>query len=266
MSIRYPIRPSVKLTRAGGDLHNRWFPRMITVMIILLGLQNCTNLPVASPAANAPQAPPAPEPPRQTVTDAASTALIQLGQNALASQRLTTPLENSAYTYFTEALQITPDHPLATEGLVQIVDQYLTWSLEAIASGRYQEANRFLERAAFVQPKSADVAAAAEQLKLKRQQNVVTEILPTWVLEHGKSTNPTPLPDQAVSQYFATLAARIDQVKANIIIYSHSDAEGRWLYQNVNRKTTQRLRANLKIDTPSRIELHFLPNQHTLDR
>ena len=56
----------------------------------------------------------------------------------------------------------------------------------------------------------------------------------------------------------------IDYLSAKATIYSKTDREGRWIYQQINAHTVQRLRATLKIDTPSRIELHFKPQLGTI--
>ena len=56
----------------------------------------------------------------------------------------------------------------------------------------------------------------------------------------------------------------VETLNAKIAIYSANDAEGRWLYQQLNANTVNRLRGTLKIDTPSRIEMHFKSNPSTM--
>ncbi len=44
---------------------------------------------------------------------------------------------------------------------------------------------------------------------------------------------------------------------ATAIIYARSDAEGRWIYQQLNRATSTRLRARIELSTPPRIRLEY---------
>ena len=142
----------------------------------------------------------------------------------------------------------------------------LSGALAAIDEGNYAKAHRFLERAARVNPKSPSIAAASEQIRRKREQATSIEIVPNWLLVEGDSE---PTQDEVettdiVSAYFIKIANKINALSAKATIYSKTDRQGRWLYQKINAYTGQRLRATLKIDTPSRIELHFKPQLDTI--
>ena len=67
-----------------------------------------------------------------------------------------------------------------------------------------------------------------------------------------------------MNTYLRNLAQKIESLTAKIVIYSFNDAEGRWLYQQLNANTVHRLRGTLKIDRPSRIEMHFKSNPSTM--
>ena len=239
----------------------------IGLLITLAHLSGCAYI-----TSNAPQ-PEAPEAHSEAVAEPLSNSrrdsaavqdLLALAQEALAAQRLTTPSATSAFTYFSRILDLAPGHPLARAGLEQIVEQYIAWALTAIAERRYSDATRFLERAALIHPKSPDIAATAEQLREKRQQAVMTEVVPTWVKEAHKSNQSNPNMNELVSDYFLQISNKIDDLNAKVTLFSRSDAEGRWLYQQLNQGTKTRLRASLRIDRPTRIELHFLPEERIL--
>ena len=177
---------------------------------------------------------------------------------------MTQPEATSALTYFNLILITDPDHQAARAGLKTIIDQYLEWALRAIEAANYAEANQFLERAARVDPKSPDITAMADRLRRKREEGRLTEIVPVWLLAARTETSQTTAEDAQVNTYLRNLAQKIETLNAKIAIYSANDAEGRWLYQQLNANTVNRLRGTLKIDTPSRIEMHFKSNPSTM--
>ena len=190
--------------------------------------------------------------------------LLDLADHALKRQHLTQPEATSALTYFNLILTSDPDHQAARAGLKTIIDQYLEWALRAIEAANYAEANQFLERAARVDPKSPDITAMADRLRRKREEGRLTEIVPVWLLAARTETSQTTAEDAQVNTYLRNLAQKIETLNAKIAIYSANDAEGRWLYQQLNANTVNRLRGTLKIDTPSRIEMHFPSNPSTI--
>ena len=190
--------------------------------------------------------------------------LLDLADHALKRQHLTQPEATSALTYFNLILITDPDHQAARVGLKTIIDQYLEWALRAIEAANYAEANQFLERAARVDPKSPDITAMADRLRRKREEGRLTEIVPVWLLAARTETSQTTAEDAQVNTYLRNLAQKIETLNAKIAIYSANDAEGRWLYQQLNANTVNRLRGTLKIDTPSRIEMHFKSNPSTM--
>ena len=190
--------------------------------------------------------------------------LLDLADHALKRQHLTQPEATSALTYFNLILISDPDHQAARAGLKTIIDQYLEWALRAIEAANYAKANQFLERAARVNPKSSDITAMADRLRQKREEGRLTEILPAWLLAARRETLKSTADDAQVNTYLRNLAQKIESLNAKIVIYSFNDAEGRWLYQQLNANTVHRLRGTLKIDRPSRIEMHFKSNPSTM--
>ncbi len=246
-----------------------WVPPWKALLLIILTLLvgSCTSI-------KAPISPIDPEPETRTSSleqssferDALLKSIIEQAESAFDAKALTTPSQTSALHYYRELLVLQPNHPAAIDGLRRIVDQYIAWALTAIDEGNYAKAHQFLERAARVNPKSPSIAAASEQIRRKREQATSIEIVPDWLLAEGDSE---PTQDEVetkdiVSAYFTKIANKIDTLSAKVTIYSRTDRQGRWLYQKINAHTGQRLRATLKIDTPSRIELHFKPQLDTI--
>lgn len=190
--------------------------------------------------------------------------LLDLADHALKRQHFTQPAATSALTYFNLILITDSEHQAAKAGLKTIIDQYLEWALRAIEAANYAEANQFLERAARVDPKSSDITAMADRLRRKREEGRLTEIVPAWLLAARSETLQSTAENAHVNTYLRNLAQKIESLDAKITIYSANDAEGRWLYRKLNADTVNRLRGTLKIDSPSRIEMHFASNPSTL--
>lgn len=239
----------------------------LATIILTLHISSCTMI---TPSASDDEAEPAAIPlsdPVPTLDQKTELDLIlKQAEAAFDANALTTPSDTSALHYYRELLALRPNHPAALEGLNNIVDRYIAWALVAIDQGNFAKAHQFLERAATVNPKSPSIAAASEQIRRKREQATSIEIIPDWLIV-GRDTDMNEDDThnaKIVSTYFSDIANKIDYLSAKATIYSKTDREGRWIYQQINAHTVQRLRATLKIDTPSRIELHFKPQLGTI--
>ncbi len=235
-------------------------------MLILTGCNSLTPSLTASPERDSNIAQFETEPGQQSTPGHLDPhqGLLDLADHALKRQHLTQPEATSALTYFNLILNTDPDHQAARAGLKSIIDQYLEWALRAIEAAHYAKANQYLERAARVNPKSSEIAAVADRLRRKREEGLHTEIFPDWLLTDRNAAVQSPEKTAQTSAYLRALARRIETLGAKVTIYSHNDAEGRWLYQQLNANTTDRLRGTLKIDAPSRIEMHFQTKPSTI--
>ena len=240
----------------------------LLVVILTLHVGSCTSIkpPVIPIDAGQPANPLSSKEQPSSALDAHLKSIIDQAEAAFDANALTTPKRTSAFHYYQELLFLRPNHPAAIEGFRRIVDRYIAWALAAIDEGNYAKAHQFLERAAMVNPKSPSIAAASEQIRRKREQATSIEIIPDWLLVEEDSEPAKDNVDtrEIVTTYFLKIANKIDHLSAKATIYSKTDRQGRWLYQKINAHTEQRLRATLKIDTPSRIELHFTPQLDTI--
>ena len=187
----------------------------------------------------------------------AITRLMEQAHKAMEDRLLTEPENRNALFFYRAVLQIDPRHHGAREGIHQIVELYLTWALEALDDLAFTKANLWLERAALADPKAPAIFTVAERLELKRSLSRRTIVLPEWVTSTTDLPNHDSATQRAVNSFFQEIAASIRQQGATIVIYSRSDEEGRWIYQSVNQYLPQRLRATLKLDRPTRIDLIF---------
>jgi len=206
--------------------------------------------PVAAPAA--PAAAPAPPPvSRAAVIDEARLdALLEQGDEAFAAGRLLTPIDDCAYDYYRAALQVAPNHPAALHGLGRIADRYLSLADQAAQRGQFATAQSMLERARIVDPNRADIATTAATIARREQAD----------------TRHVVLDGAQLAQRAAALATRLRQLGSDakttnawVVIRAGSDADGRWIYQQLARgEGTARIRAELTIGAPPAVDLmHF---------
>lgn len=85
-------------------------------------------------------------------------------ETAMREYRLTTPIGNSAYTYYHAILAVQPNHPKATAGLTRIVNQYVQLIDKALREDNVQNARVYLRRAERIQPDHANLAEYREVL------------------------------------------------------------------------------------------------------
>lgn len=235
------------------------FRRELVWLLALCAMTGCTSQsrPVVTSAPEVIQKKPSQTKIQATPTSIEIQRLLRLAEDAIARDALTEPEDDNALTYYRAILAIDSENKDAEEGIHRIVEQYLAWALSAIDSMAFAKASQWLERAALANPKAPSIFAVAERLELKRRLARRTIVLPEWVTSATLLPNHDDALMRAIESFFRDIADSVEQHHAKIIIYSSSDEEGRWIYQSVNRHMTERLRATLHIDTPTRIDLVF---------
>jgi MSHA biogenesis protein MshN len=104
--------------------------------------------------------------------------LLTRARQALARDRLTSPFEDNAYTYYQQVLAIEPENALASQGILQLADRYLAMADKRLSTGNNDAANRLLQRAQLVAPYYEAVIAFAESFPMDFQQaNSIVEPL-----------------------------------------------------------------------------------------
>ncbi|RZA04742.1 MAG: hypothetical protein EOO68_07795 [Moraxellaceae bacterium] len=78
--------------------------------------------------------------------------LFQQANRALAMDRLTSPVEDNAYSYYQKIVELDASHAEAHHGIEGIAQRYLEKAQEQTVLGNHLQANVFIERARFVAP------------------------------------------------------------------------------------------------------------------
>lgn len=98
---------------------------------------------------------------------------LQLGEKALARDRLSSPAEDNAVYYFARALQLAPDNERALAGQLAVVVRYRQLIRESLVAGNESRAAALLTRALQQAPADEDLVYLQEEIdraKVKTQQ------------------------------------------------------------------------------------------------
>ncbi len=164
--------------------------------------------------------------------------LLSEAELALDEHRLTTPVEDSAYYRYLRVLTLDPGNPAAEAGIAAIVEQYLIWALAKAEAGYIRQARHYLASASSVDdrhPGILSVGARIDELAASINDRFA---LPTDALNRRNDD---------ISARLGQLAQQAAAKSALVIIRARTDAEGRWIYQQMNNATELRVRARLEL-------------------
>lgn len=210
----------------------------------------CTT-PPPPPVAQDPPTPTVPEPSPPTVDRARIDALLDAAEQALADQRLLTPAEDSAYGYYAKVLELEPDQPDAAAGFERIVEAYLALAQRAVERERWAGARSMLDRAALVDASHPGIAPLRRQVELLVGAERLTLPLDRGALRQRRAD---------VAARLATFGRRARHARARVSIRAGSDAEGRWIYEQLNKAPGEgRIRGGIEIGIPPQVTILLLP-------
>lgn len=96
---------------------------------------------------------------------------LQLARQAIARDRLTSPFEDNAYSYYQQVLTLDPQNLIAQQGILQLADRYLAMADKKLTAGDRESAAQLFQRAKRVAPDYERVRAFNGEL----QQDVAQE-------------------------------------------------------------------------------------------
>ena len=215
---------------------------IIPIVIAVMSLVGC-QLETTKPA-------PLSEPVVPIAIDPRISPLLAKAEQAFSNNRLTTPLDDNAYLRYLQVLSIDPDNETADQGIAAIVETYLAWSIENVYQARYRRARDFLNKARSVDETHPNIPAIEKMVN-----SYASGRSKTYELSR-KSTQQRD--SQAVSK-LQLIAAEISkhQATATIAIEAPSDSIGRWMYQQLNEATEERVRARFEITSRVRVHLFY---------
>ena len=225
---------------SGALLHARLLVPL--ALAALLAACETAQAPVQLPAEHRP--PPVEPAP---VEDDRIERLIEAAAQALAEDRLTTPESDNALSLYQAVLALDPENQRAQRGFEKIVERYVKLALIAAERQRYPQGRMMLERARGVDPAHPAIAPTERQLDLLQNARRDRVRLDGAALAERAS---------AVQSTLKRLGRQASEADCRVNINARSDAEGRWVYQQLNSGAGDaRVRARLTVASPPTVEL-----------
>jgi hypothetical protein len=219
----------------------------IAVLVIIVPLSACNSTiveysPIPATATITPE-------PNKPVRDPRIQQLLEEAYFAFIESRLTTPVEDNAYFRYLQVLAIDPDSEDANRGISNIVEQYLDWSLESLQNRHFRAATNYLNKARSLDELHPNITAVATRIAEHRKSSEESYLLdPRGLANRSNSTQ----------MELSSIAARMQETRATIIISARNDSEGRWIYQQLNEQTDSRVKARFEQSSKPSIRL-FIP-------
>ena len=173
--------------------------------------------------------------------------LLEAAEQALRRDQLTTPEAGSAYSLYQEVLALVPGNEGAQRGLEKIVERYVKLALQAADRQRYPQGRAMLQRARQVDPAHPAIEPTEQQIALLESAQREKVRLDSAQLQARSAT---------VQGTLEALGRRAGRPGCRVTINARSDAEGRWIYQQLSRGGGGvRVRAHLLMAAPPAVEL-----------
>ena len=178
-------------------------------------------------------------------------ALLAAAERALAEQRLLTPADDNAHGYYAQVLELIPDQPDATRGFERIVDAYLVLARRAVAQERWAGARSMLDRAALVDDAHPGIAPLRRQVEMLASAERMALSLDRAALRQRRAD---------VAAQLAAFGRNARRPNARVTIRAGSDADGRWIYEQLNNAPGERrIRGGIEIGVPPKVTILLLP-------
>ncbi|MEE3183428.1 MAG: hypothetical protein VX266_05775 [Pseudomonadota bacterium] len=217
-------------------------PMRLLTFFTALVLTACSVTPTSSPPPSSVQA--------TTDWDRVE-YLLNRAEEAFKKDQLDAPTNDNAYAWYLRVLEIAPGEPVATYGLERIVERYIERAMDAIAREAWITARTELRFAEHIDPNSAGILVLRRQIKM---------------LEKAKRWSLTlPADDVRLRSRFASLklknfSATARTSNARVMIRAGSDADGRWMYEQLNDGPgNRRIRGEIEIGLPPQVRVVVMP-------
>ena len=170
---------------------------------------------------------------------------------ALNKGQLDTPNDDNAFAWYQRVLEIAPDQPDATYGLERIVERYIARAMEAIAREAWLVARAELDFAEQIDRGSAGILVLRRQIKLLENARRWSLDLPADEVRRRS---------RSASLKLKNFSPTARAPNARVMIRAGSDADGRWMYEQLNDGPGQRrIRGEIEIGSPPQVRVLVMP-------
>ncbi len=155
------------------------------------------------------------------------------------------PYSDNAYDWYQQVLALDELNAEAHWGMQQMTARYLELAKQAFQSGLIDKAETFLRRAEKISATPQQTEALRTQYRKQSPDN-------EFYLEQPALSAR----NEAIQLRLAELAQKAKEADLRLLIIARSDAEGRWIYQQMRDSVADyRLRGNIEIGLVPRIRL-----------
>ena len=170
---------------------------------------------------------------------------------ALDKGQLDTPNDDNAFAWYQRVLEIAPEQPDATYGLERIVERYIARAMEAIAREAWLVARAELDFAEQIDRGSAGILVLRRQIKLLENARRWSLDLPADEVRRRS---------RSASLKLKNFSPTARAPNARVMIRAGSDADGRWMYEQLNDGPGQRrIRGEIEIGSPPQVRVLVMP-------
>ncbi len=187
-------------------------------------------------------------------------SLLAEAADALADNRLTTPLHDNAYDRYRAVLLLQPDNSAAQAGLESVLLHYVELVRSALRDSQVSQARQLLARAREYFPDNllldevqATVDQARQQSRERLQRLNEQDLVGTeFALPPGELSRKSP----EIIEFLARIAQRLRETDESILIMARTDAEGRWIYKQMKEAVPDyRIRGNIRVTSDPVLQL-----------
>ena len=184
--------------------------------------------------------------------------LLQRAEQAFAQGQRLQPDTANAYLYYQAVLTLEPDNQQAQAGLQAILVEEAQNTRNLLANSHIQSAqrryallNQLFESSALLK----DLKSHIQRARVEQNAQFSTKTLPEndkqWLNEQD-----LVLKNDAIKSVLSLAAQRVSQTEEGVFIYARSDADGRWIYQQMRQVVPNyRIRGDIRLGKPA---LRFL--------
>lgn len=222
--------------------------------------------PPENPAGNASADSAAPDSPSEPVIQdpqAAATAALEAkmlskAERAFRAGRMTEPAHDNAYDTFHSVLLLNPNNSQARAGVQAILIRYADLIRRALAEQDYYNAEILVNRAQIYYPGNALLLDLKKELTVAREkedeQMLTTPPTDLAIVDYPLPSGALSRRSSTVSGYLARIAQRLKENGESVMIHARSDAEGRWIYKQLNDAVPGfRVRGDIKLGRAAKI-------------
>ena len=232
----------------------------VVLVSAVAGVSGC-----ATPPAPVPQPAPAPvvEPPKPTKEEIRQRAIQHFLRRAEEAQRegfYTMPAGASAYDFYLNVLSMDADNQQARAGIQIIVMELVSRARDALRQRAFGQVNSLLNRADEISPGNPLSAEVRKQLQREQRRAAA-------VSEDGPAAQSVSLPTAELSAKSPAMVAMLQSIaqqirthEMRVIIVARTDAEGRWIYNQLREAVPgYRVRGDIRLGSPPRLLLQKSP-------